>query len=121
VVRCIGYDEASETVRCTYYEDSRSGTSGAERYKVKGNIHWASVKHAYAAQVRLYDRLFKVPNPAGVEHLNPESGKAIAARLEPSLREDATQPLQFERHGYFIRDSAHGGFNRTVGLRDSRR
>ena len=63
VIECTGYDAARTRVRCTYDPDTRSGTPGAEKVKVKGNIHWVSVKHAYAAEVRLYDRLFKVPHP----------------------------------------------------------
>jgi glutaminyl-tRNA synthetase len=47
-----------------YMPDSKSGTPGADTYKVKGNIHWVSARHAYAAEVRLYDRLFTVPAPA---------------------------------------------------------
>ena len=120
VVECVGYDKATDTVRCKVFEDSRSGTPGADAYKVRGNIHWVSVKHAHAAEVRLYDRLFKVPQPEGVEYLNPDSAKAITAQLEPTLRDTTTlQPFQFERHGYFIADPAHRAFNRTVTLRDS--
>jgi glutaminyl-tRNA synthetase len=79
-----------------------------------------SAKHAHAAEVRLYDRLFKVPQPEDVEHLNPESGRAITAQLEPALRAArAAEPIQFERHGYFVSDPAHCAFNRTVALRDS--
>ena len=121
VVKCIGMKDG--VVHCTYHEDSRSGTPGADKYKVKGNIHWVSAKHSYAADVRLYDRLFKVAEP-GVEHdflqdLNPASIKLVKAQLEPSLREaKPEQHFQFERHGYFIRDR-DGGFNRTVTLRDS--
>src|SRR5262249_46749433 len=50
-------------VHCNYFPDSKSGTEGSNNYKVKGNIHWVSAKHAYAAEVRMYDRLFKVPHP----------------------------------------------------------
>ncbi|MGQ0652231.1 MAG: glutamine--tRNA ligase/YqeY domain fusion protein [Betaproteobacteria bacterium] len=116
VVKCSGYDKASETVRCEYFADSRSGTAGTEKYKVKGNIHWVSVKHAHPASVHLYDRLFK---DSQSEALNPDSKKTLEARLEPCLREaKAGEPLQFERHGYFMPD--RGAFNRTVTLRDSR-
>jgi len=119
VVKCEGWHNG--IVRCTYHPDSRSGTPGADKYKVKGNIHWVSVKHAHEAQVRLYDRLFKLPNPEGIEHLNPESKKEITARLEPALRQaNASEQIQFERHGYFALDKATGvTFNRTVTLRDS--
>ena len=97
-----------------------SGTPGADKFKVKGNIHWVSAAHAHAAEVRLYDRLFKVPDPDGVEHLNPASMRVITAQLEPSLRgAEAEQRFQFERHGYFVADVSHRAFNRTVTLRDS--
>ncbi len=121
VVKCTGMKDG--VVHCTYHPDSRSGTPGADKYKVKGNIHWVSAKHAYPADVRLYDRLFKVPAP-GVERdflldLNPASVRLVKAQLEPSLRDaKPEQHFQFERHGYFIRDR-YGGFNRTVTLRDS--
>jgi len=121
VVECLGYDKASDSVRCRVFEDSRSGTPGADAYKVKGNIHWLSAKHAHAAEVRLYDRLFSVPQPEGVEHLNPGSKKLITAQLEPALREAKPEErFQFERHGYFVADRADASaFNRTVTLRDS--
>jgi glutaminyl-tRNA synthetase len=117
VVECIGYDKASDTVRCRYLTETKSGTPGADSVKVKGNIHWVSVKHAHEAEVRIYDRLFKTEKPAGIEDLNPESLKKIRAQLEPSLRKAETIAMQFERHGYFISD--RDGFNRTVTLRDS--
>ena len=115
VVKCIGYDKATDTVRCTYLQDSRSGTPGADKYKVKGNIHWVSAKHAHAAGVHLYDRLFADLQSDG---LNPGSKKSIGAKLEPCLQQARSgDPLQFERHGYFVAD--RDGFNRTVTLRDS--
>ncbi len=133
VVECTGCDKDADgnvtAVHCNYFADSKSGTPGADAYKVKGNIHWVSAKHAYRADVRLYDRLFKVPNP-GVERdfledINPDSVKVITAQLEPALR--AAQPeerFQFERHGYFVADrvdSKAGApvFNRTVALKDT--
>ena len=116
VIKCIGMDKG--VVRCTYHEDSKSGTPGADKYKVKGNIHWVSAKHAFASPVHLYDRLFKAPNPQGNEDLNPDSRKTVTAQLEPSLKDaKAGESFQFERHGYFIRDRE--GFNRSVTLRDS--
>jgi len=118
VVKCLGMDNG--VVRCSYEPGSRSGTPGADKFKVKGNIHWVSTAHAHAAEVRLYDRLFKVANPHGVEHLNPASVRVVTAQLEPSLRgAEAEQRFQFERHGYFVADLAHTAFNRTVSLRDS--
>ena len=119
VVKCLGMREGA--VHCTYYPDSRSGTPGADAYKVKGNIHWLSAKHAHAAEVRLYDRLFATPQPEGLADLNRESKKAVAARLEPALRAaKAEERFQFERHGYFVADRMDpSSFNRTVTLRDS--
>jgi glutaminyl-tRNA synthetase len=121
VVKCTGYDKATGTVRCTYLPDSRSGTEGANAYKVKGNIHWVSVKHAHACEVRLYDRLFKAEHPEGMEHLNPDSMKTIRAQLEPCLKsETGDAAVQFERHGYFKADPRRAGaWLRTVTLRDS--
>jgi len=121
VVKCIGMENG--VVRATYYPDSRSGTPGADKYKVKGNIHWVSARHGHAAEVRLYDRLFREPEPGAahdfLQDLNPSSVSTVHAQLEPSLRDARPeQSFQFERHGYFIADPA-GGFNRTVTLRDS--
>jgi len=120
VVKCTGMQDG--VVHATYHEDSRSGTPGADKYKVKGNIHWVSARHAHASPVHLYDRLFKVPNPGAerdfLQDLNADSKKTIQAQLEPALR-DAKQgeAFQFERHGYFRKDRE--AFNRTVTLRDS--
>jgi glutaminyl-tRNA synthetase len=130
VVECTGYDAATDTVRCRYFEDSKSGTPGADTYKVKGNIHWVSARHAYTAEVRLYDRLFSVANPGSGDRdfradLNPESKRVIVAQLEPALKEaGAEDRFQFERHGYFVADRADSApgtpvFNRSVTLRDS--
>jgi len=122
VVKCIGMKDG--VVRCTHHPDSRSGSAGAEKYKVKGNIHWVSAKHAHTAKVNLYDRLFKVPEPGKegdfLQDINPHSRKVVEARVEPSLRDmSARQAYQFERHGYFIADYDKRSFNRTVTLRDS--
>ncbi len=129
VVECTGYDKAADTVHCTYFADSKSGTPGADTYKVKGNIHWVSARHAVAAPVRLYDRLFKTANPGAsgsyLDDINPDAKKVITARLEPSLAEARPEErFQFERHGYFVadaKDSRPGApvFNRAVTLRDS--
>ncbi len=130
VLECIGYDQATDTVRCRYFEDSRSGTPGADTYKVKGNIHWLSAKHSHAAEVRLYDRLFKAPHPGAgdgdfIKDLNPDSKKVISAQLEPALRDAKPEEhFQFERHGYFVADRVDSKpaapvFNRAVTLRDS--
>jgi glutaminyl-tRNA synthetase len=134
VIECTGCDKDAlgkiTAVRCKYDPDTKSGTAGAETVKVKGNIHWLSAKHSHPAEVRLYDRLFKVPHPGAadkdfVPDLNPDSKKLITAQVEPALREArAEQQFQFERHGYFVADRADSGpgapkFNRTVTLRDS--
>jgi glutaminyl-tRNA synthetase len=122
VVKCTGMKDG--VVHCTYYPDSRSGTPGADKYKVKGNIHWVSAKHAYETKVKLYDRLFKVAEPGKerdfLQDINPDSRKLVDARLEPALRDSRPgQSYQFERHGYFVADYDKLTFNRTVTLRDS--
>ncbi|HEY8430827.1 MAG TPA: glutamine--tRNA ligase/YqeY domain fusion protein, partial [Sandaracinaceae bacterium] len=113
VVECTGCDKDADgrivAVRCRYFPDSKSGTPGADAYKVKGNIHWVSVRHAYSAPVRLYDRLFRVPHPGTerdfIEDLNPDSKRVIQAQLEPALRDAEPEArFQFERHGYFMAD-----------------
>ena len=130
VIECTGYEKTTGTVRCRYDPGTKSGTPGAEGVKVKGNIHWVSARHACAAEVRLYDRLFKTPHPgAGARDflldLNPGSKERITAQLEPALRQaQAEERFQFERHGYFVadlKDSRPGAplFNRAVTLRDS--
>ncbi|MEX2197911.1 MAG: glutamine--tRNA ligase/YqeY domain fusion protein [Burkholderiales bacterium] len=120
VVKCVGYDKATDTVRCEYFPDSKSGTQGAAKYKVKGNIHWVSVKHAFAAGIRTYDRLFRSEHPQGIEDLNLASKVTSMAQVEPSLQSPEQPTYQFERHGYYTLDSsATRTFNRTVTLRDS--
>jgi glutaminyl-tRNA synthetase len=130
VVECTGYDETTGTVRCTYDPETKSGTPGAEKVKVKGNIHWVSARHSHAAEVRLYDRLFRVPHPGAgdadfLKEINPGSKKVVIAQLEPALRQaKAEETFQFERHGYFVADRADSRpgapkFNRAVTLRDS--
>ncbi|MFU8832731.1 MAG: glutamine--tRNA ligase, partial [Wenzhouxiangella sp.] len=116
--------------RCSFDPESRSGQPGADR-KVKGTIHWVSAAHAIQAEVRLYDRLFKVPHPGGdkvvdfVDHLNPESLEVLPhAQLEPALANaEPGEAVQFERLGYFVPDpdstSAKPVFNRAVTLRDT--
>ncbi len=116
-------------IHCTYDPETKSGTAGAEKRKVKGNIHWLSAKHARQAEVRLYDRLFSHAHPdAGGGNykasLNLHSKKIITAYVEPSLSQPQLEErFQFERHGYFIADKDTGPgkavFNRAVTLRDS--
>jgi glutaminyl-tRNA synthetase len=117
-------------VRCTYDPESRSGEAGASR-KVKGTLHWVSVAHALPMEVRLYDRLFMDPDPAGhkdkdfKEFLNPGSLKVLyPCYAEPSVKGSAPfTHFQFQRLGYFNvdPDSTPGKmvFNRTVSLRDT--
>ncbi|CAI0925000.1 glutamine--tRNA ligase [Serratia quinivorans] len=116
------------TIFCSYDPDTLS-KDPADGRKVKGVIHWVSAEHALPAEIRVYDRLFSVPNPAAAEDflttINPESLVIKHGFVEPSLA--AAQPekaYQFEREGYFCadnRDSSaeHLVFNRTVGLRDT--
>jgi len=114
-------------IYCSYIEGSKSGedTSGL---KVKGTIHWVSAPHAKTAEVRLYDRLFQVENPAAEEDfkatLNPDSLKVIDAYIEPDLLHATPgKGYQFIRMGYFTLDKLSGAdklvFNRTVSLRDN--
>jgi glutaminyl-tRNA synthetase len=132
IVTCTGMvkdDEGNVTeVRCVYDPDSHTGGPNAGK-KVKGVIHWVSARHAHRAEVRLYDRLFAVANPAGDDWkgcLNPASVEVLTGcMLEPCLAQAAPEArFQFERQGYFcadLRDSVPGApvFNRTVTLRDS--
>ena len=83
VIECTGYDAATDTVHCTYDADTKSGTPGSDKVKVKGNIHWVSARHSYAAEVRLYDRLFRAEHPgagdrdAGGVHFLSSSRRAM--------------------------------------------
>jgi len=119
-------------LRCTYDPATRGGDAPDGR-KVQGTIHWVSARHALDAEVRLYDRLFTVPDPEAVgegqeftETLNPDSLVVVpGAKIEPSVAEDPIGTrYQFERTGYFIGDTIDSRpdrlvFNRTVTLRDS--
>lgn len=133
IIKCEDYkkDENGRIVEvyCTYDEATRSGGPEANR-KVKGTLHWVSAKHAIEAEVRLYDRLFSDPDPAGhrdkspIDFLNPESLKVITGYVEPSLKDAKPQEkFQFQRIGYFNVDPdstpGHLVFNRTVPLRDN--
>jgi glutaminyl-tRNA synthetase len=134
VIECTGCDKDADgnivAVHGDYFADSKSGTEGANNYKVKGNIHWVSAAHAVKAEVRLYDRLFKDPHPdAGGKDfkpsLNPNALQVISAHLEPGAeRANADDHFQFERHGYFVADRVDSlpgrpVFNRIVTLKDS--
>lgn len=113
------------TVYCTY-DPETLGKDPADGRKAKGVIHWVSAQHGVPAEIRLYDRLFTVPNPAAEDDylstLNPDSLVVKKGYVEPSLAEIAAgEGVQFERTGYFCRDSEAQDltFNRTVGLRDT--
>jgi glutaminyl-tRNA synthetase len=132
IIRCdeVIKDDDGKVVelRCSYDPETRSGTGTSDR-KVKGTIHWVSAAHAVPATVRLYDRLFTVPNPNAEEDfttvLNPHSLEVVEAMLEPSLAAlGDDEAVQFERLGYFTLDSKDNTadsrvFNRIVTLRDS--
>jgi glutaminyl-tRNA synthetase len=116
-------------LRCTYDPETKGGAAPDGR-KVKGTIHWVSAQHASEAEVRLYDRLFNLPNPGAdndfIQHLNPSSLEVLTGcKLEPSLaKAKPDDPYQFERQGYFCVDAKDSTkaklvFNRTVTLRDT--
>jgi glutaminyl-tRNA synthetase len=115
-------------LRCTADLESKSGGATSNR-KIKGTIHWVSAADAIDAEVRLYDRLFTVPDPAADDgdfksFINPNSLEVVQAKCEPSLAEaDPNTRYQFERLGYFALDpdSRPGAlvFNRTITLRDT--
>lgn len=124
-----GTGKVSE-VHCTYDPETRNGPP-ADGRKVEGVIHWVSADHSIPAEVRLYDRLFLVPDPASEEedflkYLNPKSLEILTSpRVEPSLKDKAPgSRYQFERLGYFCIDPVDSSnkalvFNRTVTLRDT--
>jgi glutaminyl-tRNA synthetase len=135
IVRCNEViKDANGTIiqlRGTLDPDTRSGLPGADR-KVKGTIHWLSARHALAADIRLYDRLFTIANPDDErdgksyrDYLNPESRRSVRGFVEPSLAGATPDDnVQFERLGFFVadrREFADGNlvFNRSVTLRDS--
>ncbi len=116
-------------IRCTYDPETKGGSAPDGR-KVKGTIHWVSAKHCLDAEVRLYDRLFSVPNPGKdgdfKKDINTDSLQVLThCKVEPSLKNtDPSVTVQFERKGYFCVDFVdsspeHLIFNRTVPLRDS--
>jgi glutaminyl-tRNA synthetase len=122
-------DGSIAELRCTYLPESKSGadTSGL---KVQGTLHWVSVKHAITAELRLYDRLFKVENPTNEEgdfkdYINPDSLQIIfTVYAEPSLKKAKfDERYQFIRKGYFCLDKDSSEekmiFNRTVSLKDT--
>lgn len=118
-------------IQCTYDPLSRSGSGTPESMRrVKGTLHWVSIKHAVEAEVRIYDRLFLDEAPDShkdkdfMEFLNPNSLETITAYVEPSLQSgNIGDRFQFQRKGYFNVDDDSTSeklvFNKTVGLRDS--
>jgi glutaminyl-tRNA synthetase len=134
-IKCVNAIKDPKTgqvveLRCTHDPATRSGFASDGR-KVDATIHWVSADHSFPAEVRLYDRLFEVPNPMEkgddfLKHLNPKSLEVLKdCRVEPSLANTAPGAgYQFERTGYFCADpvDSTGGnlvFNRTATLRDS--
>lgn len=132
IIRCdeVIRDEAGNVteLHCSYIPESKSGndTSGIN---VKGTLHWVSVKHAITAELRLYDRLFKVEDPSSEEgdfkeYINPDSLQVLKSVFtEPALKTAKfDEAYQFIRKGYFVldKDSSTSGmiFNKTVGLKD---
>lgn len=118
-------------VQCTYDPKSKSGSGTEESLrKVKGTLHWVSIKHAIPVEVRLYDRLFTDETPDAhkdsdfMDFINPDSLKVITGFVEPSLKDaEIGDRFQFQRLGYFNVDTystaAKPVFNRTVTLRDT--
>lgn len=136
VIRCdaVLKDTAGQVteLHCSYDPDTGKGQNPKDGRKVKGVIHWVDCKHGMTSEIRLYDRLFRDPNPSAlddeqfIQHLNPESLVVIkAAKIEPFLAEAKGETrFQFERLGYFCADqqdhnAQHPVFNRTVTLRDT--
>ena len=131
IIRCdeVVKDAGGEIteLRCTADLDSKTGGATAGR-KVKGTIHWVSVPHSIDAEVRLYDRLFTVPEPDAEgdfkKHINPNSLEIVHAKCEPSLREARPDVrYQFERLAYFALEKESTPerliFNRTITLKDA--
>ncbi|HET9049106.1 MAG TPA: glutamine--tRNA ligase/YqeY domain fusion protein [Chiayiivirga sp.] len=132
--RCDEVIKDGDTVvelRGTLDPDTRPGGSAVDR-KVKGTIHWVSAKHAVQAEVRLYDRLFSVPDPdvesdgkTYRDFINPDSRRVVTGFVEPAAAQaDAETRFQFERTGYFVTDrndhrAGRPVFNRVVTLRDT--
>lgn len=136
VIECVGATKDASgqvtEIQAKLVPDTKSGTPGADAVKVKGNITWVGVADGVKAEVRLYDRLFTVPQPGTgekdfLEELNPDSLKVVTAYVEPSLAAaKGDSQFQFERHGYFVADrkdhrpgEGQPVFNRVTGLKDS--
>ena len=125
IIRCdeVEYDGNGHVVQlnCTYFPDSKSGedTSGL---KPKGVVHWVDAKQGVAVEVRDYARLFNVPSPSAktfIDDINEQSLTTLHAMVEPAMMALDEQHFQFERQGYFCKDSELPGvFNKTVSLRE---
>ncbi len=135
IVTCTDLIKDPETgevveLRCKYDPETRGGNTPDGR-RVRGTIHWVSARHGFNAEVRLYDRLFKDPNPGKggqdfMDSINPDSLEIKkGCILEPSLMDAEPGSIwQFERQGYFCVDTRYSApgrpvFNRSVQLRDS--
>jgi glutaminyl-tRNA synthetase len=134
IVKCVSMVKDEKTgelqeIHCTYDPGTLTGSPEDGR-KVEGTIHWVSAAHSLPTEIRLYDRLFSVPNPMGekedfTKNLNRRSMEVlVTGRVEPSLKDAAPgSRYQFERIGYFCvdPDSSSGKpiFNRIATLRDS--
>jgi glutaminyl-tRNA synthetase len=131
IIKCdeVIKDDAGNVtqLRCSVDLESKSGGATSNR-KVKGTIHWVSAAHAVDAEVRLYDRLFTVPEPdAGGDFksfINPHSLEVVTAKCEPALADARPEErYQFERLGYFALDPASTPdrqvWNRTITLKDT--
>jgi glutaminyl-tRNA synthetase len=133
VVTCTGCVKDAEgnviEVHAEYNPDTKSGTSGSDAVKVKGNVTWISTAQAVSAEIRLYDRLFSEPFPdAGdsdfLSCLNPHSVQVVKAFLEPGTALVPGVVTQFERLGYFVVDPIDSTpsapvFNRVTTLKDT--
>lgn len=123
-------DGTIKEIICSYDPKSKSGSGSQEsKRKVKGTIHWVTIKHSLRIEVNVYDRLFTVPSPDKDKErdfndfINPNSLKRVNGFVEPSLSQALKgNHFQFQRLGYFILDEINNEkliFNKTVGLRDS--
>jgi glutaminyl-tRNA synthetase len=130
-IKCVGVmkNAAGEVVelRCTYDPATRGGNAPDGR-KVKATMHWLPAARSRPAEIRIYNQLFAKPNPDASNFagdLNPQSLELLKdARVEPAIAEsNSSEPVQFERQGYFVRDPDSAPdrlvFNRTIGLRDT--
>ncbi|HPS95488.1 MAG TPA: glutamine--tRNA ligase/YqeY domain fusion protein [Bacteroidales bacterium] len=133
IIKCeeIVKDSNGEIVEiiCTYDPSTKPGVG--EWRSVKGTIHWVSASHSKETEIRLFDRLFTEPDMDSIpedkdykDFLNPKSLEIVTAHVEPDLFADKSiVPVQFERLGYFIKDSDSTGdkfiYNRTVGLKSN--